>query len=230
MRGAHVRDMRTGEAVEIRADITVSAAGAWAGRIAAMAGLTVTVRGGRGIMIALNHRLVHAVVNRCRMPADADILVPAHTVSVIGTTDSPVEDPDDFSHPAGGGCAGSSHSGAEMVPHMREARMLRVWAGIRPLYSEGPEGASTRDITRDLRVARPPRARGRRRPSDHHRRQAHHLPAHGRGDRRRGLRAPRRRGRLPHGAPSRCPAPRTARPTTSATAWPLARATSTTSR
>jgi glycerol-3-phosphate dehydrogenase len=27
--------------------------------------------------------------------------------------------------------------------------MLRVWAGIRPLYSEGPEGASTRDITRD---------------------------------------------------------------------------------
>jgi len=28
--GAHVRDMRSGEAVEIRADITVSAAGAWA--------------------------------------------------------------------------------------------------------------------------------------------------------------------------------------------------------
>jgi glycerol-3-phosphate dehydrogenase len=148
VRGAHVRDMRTGEAVEIRADITVSAAGAWAGRIAAMAGLTVTVRGGRGIMIALNHRLVQACVNRCRMPADADILVPAHTVSVIGTTDSPVEDPDDFSIPPGE-VGRVIASGAEMVPHMREARMLRVWAGIRPLYSEGPEGASTRDITRD---------------------------------------------------------------------------------
>ena len=146
--GAHVRDVRTGEAAEIRADITVSAAGAWAGRIAAMAGLTVTVRGGRGIMIALNHRLVHAVVNRCRMPADADILVPAHTVSVIGTTDSPVEDPDDFSIPPGE-VGRVIETGAEMVPHMREARMLRVWAGIRPLYSEGPEGASTRDITRD---------------------------------------------------------------------------------
>jgi glycerol-3-phosphate dehydrogenase len=147
VRGAHLRDMRTGEAVEIRAEVTVSATGAWAGRIAAMAGLSVSVRGGRGIMIAMNHRLVHAVVNRCRMPTDADILVPAHTVCVIGTTDSPVEDPDDFSIPPGD-VRKLIDGGAEMVPHMREARALRAWAGIRPLYSEGPTGSSTRQMSR----------------------------------------------------------------------------------
>jgi glycerol-3-phosphate dehydrogenase subunit C len=64
-----------------------------------MAGCDVPVHGGRGVMVALNHRLTHAVVNRCRMPADGDILVPAHTVSVIGTTDVATDDPDDTSIP-----------------------------------------------------------------------------------------------------------------------------------
>ena len=53
-----VRDTRTGAETEVRAQITVSATGAWAGRLAAMAGCTVHVRGGRGVMVALNHRLV----------------------------------------------------------------------------------------------------------------------------------------------------------------------------
>ncbi len=78
--GAHIHDVRTGEKLEIHAQVTVSASGAWADRIAHMAGCEVTIRGGRGIMIAMNHRLVHAVVNRCRPPGDSDILVPIRTV------------------------------------------------------------------------------------------------------------------------------------------------------
>jgi glycerol-3-phosphate dehydrogenase len=147
VRGAHVRDMRTGDEIEIRAEVTVSATGAWAGHLAEMAGCTVSVRGGRGVMIALNHRLVHAVVNRCRMPADADILVPAHTVCVIGTTDSPVEDPDNTAIPPGD-VRRLIDGGAEMIPHLREARVLRAWAGIRPLYSESGSGSSTRQMSR----------------------------------------------------------------------------------
>ena len=46
-------------------------------------------------MIAMNHRLVNTVVNRCQMPTDGDIIVPVRTVSVIGTTDQHTEDPDD---------------------------------------------------------------------------------------------------------------------------------------
>jgi glycerol-3-phosphate dehydrogenase len=84
VRGARLRDGRTGAEAEVRAGITVNATGGWAGQVAAMAGCDVCVHGGRGVMVALNHRLTHAVLNRCRMPADADILVPAHTVCVIG--------------------------------------------------------------------------------------------------------------------------------------------------
>jgi len=145
--GARVHDTRSGEHTEIRAEVTVSATGAWAGHIADMAGCSVTVRGGRGVMIAMNHRLVHAVVNRCRMPGDADILVPAHTVCVIGTTDTAVEDPDDNTIPRED-MRRLIDGGAEMVPLLREARMLRAWAGIRPLYSETATGAENRQISR----------------------------------------------------------------------------------
>ena len=145
--GAHVRDTRTGEQTEVRAQMTVSATGAWAGQLAAMAGCTVHVRGGRGVMVALNHRLAHAVLNRCRIPADSDILVPAHTVSVIGTTDTPVDDPDDHSIPASD-VRKLLDEGSELVPHLREARALRAWAGLRPLYSEHQTGTATRHMSR----------------------------------------------------------------------------------
>jgi glycerol-3-phosphate dehydrogenase len=145
--GARLRDTRTGEETEVRAQVTVSATGAWAGQLAAMARCTVHVRGGRGVMVALNHRLAHAVINRCRLPGDSDILVPAHTVSVIGTTDTPVEDPDDHSIPQA-----DVHKlideGAELVPHIREARALRAWSGLRPLYSEHQTGSGTRQMSR----------------------------------------------------------------------------------
>ena len=49
---------------------------------------------GKGTMVALNHRPVNTVINRCKMPADGDILVPIQTVAVIGTTDERVADPE----------------------------------------------------------------------------------------------------------------------------------------
>src|ERR671926_899110 len=68
--GARVVDELTGEKLRIRSRIVVNAAGAWAGQIAELAGCRVTVLPGKGIMIAMNHRLVNTVVNRCQMPTD----------------------------------------------------------------------------------------------------------------------------------------------------------------
>ena len=94
--GARLRDARTGEETEVQARVTVNAAGAWAGQVAALAGIEgVRILPGRGIMIAMNHRLVNTVINRCQMPTDGDIIVPIRTVCVIGTTDEHTDDPDD---------------------------------------------------------------------------------------------------------------------------------------
>jgi glycerol-3-phosphate dehydrogenase len=149
--GARVRNNRTGDELDIEAAITVSASGAWAGQIAAMAGIEgVHVKPGRGIMIAMNHRLVNTVINRCQMPTDGDILVPIRTVSVIGTTDEATEDPDDHTVLQEEVDA-MLEDGERLVPGFKQARALRVWTGVRPLFEDRKQNGgstATRDVTR----------------------------------------------------------------------------------
>jgi glycerol-3-phosphate dehydrogenase len=147
--GARVRDSRSGDEVDIEARVTVNAAGAWAGQVADMAGIEgVRVLPGRGIMIAMNHRLVNTVINRCQMPTDGDILVPIRTVSVIGTTDQHTDDPDDHTvhqHEVDA----MLDDGDKLVPGFRSARALRVWTGVRPLFEDTKASdTDTRDVTR----------------------------------------------------------------------------------
>jgi glycerol-3-phosphate dehydrogenase len=144
--GAVCKDLSTGEEVEISADLVVNASGAWAGQIAATVGIKVHVIPGKGTMLAMNHRIVNTVINRCKFPSDGDILVPAHTVCVIGTTDIKVTDPDHFAIEPW-----EVHlmleEGDKIVPGFKQMRMLRAWAGVRPLYQE-TEVSDTRDVTR----------------------------------------------------------------------------------
>jgi glycerol-3-phosphate dehydrogenase len=147
--GARVRDVRTGDELDVQARVTVNAAGAWAGQIADLAGIEgVRVLPGRGIMIAMNHRLVNTVVNRCQMPTDGDIIVPMRTVSIIGTTDEHTDDADDHTVLEAEVDA-MLDDGEKLVPGFRRARALRVWTGVRPLFEDAKEGdTDTRDVTR----------------------------------------------------------------------------------
>jgi glycerol-3-phosphate dehydrogenase len=115
-----------------------------------MAGIEdVGVVPGKGIMIAMNHRLVNTVINRCTMPADGDILVPVRTVSIIGTTDIHSADPDEI--PVTQAEVDQMlDDGERLVPGFRDARALRVWAGVRPLFQDARAGevADTRDVSR----------------------------------------------------------------------------------
>jgi glycerol-3-phosphate dehydrogenase len=144
-----VRDERTGDEVDIEARVTVNAGGAWAGRIADLADIEgVRVLPGRGIMIAMNHRLVNTVVNRCQLPTDGDILVPIRTVSVIGTTDAHTDDPDDHTvHQEE--VDAMLDDGEKLVPGFKQARAMRVWTGVRPLFEDAKASdTDTRDVTR----------------------------------------------------------------------------------
>ncbi len=151
--GAVMEDQRTGKEVRVHAGCVVNAAGAWSGQVARLAGCEVGVRPGKGVMVAINHRLARAVLNRCHLPSDGDIIVPVRTVSVIGTTDHPVADPDDTE------CSPEEvhqmiEAGELLVPGFREARALRVWAGSRPLLPKtgGSAGAGDREVSRSHTV------------------------------------------------------------------------------
>ena len=98
-------------------------------------------------MIAMNHRLVHMCVNRCKRPADGDILLPLRTACVIGTTDVFVPDPDE-TEIRQADIDLLLDEGEKLVPGFRQARALHAWAGVRPLFEDTAVVAETRDVTR----------------------------------------------------------------------------------
>jgi len=82
------------------------------------------------------------------MPSDGDIIVPIRTVSVIGTTDVHTEDPDDHTVHQNEVDA-MLEEGECLVPGFKQARALRVWTGVRPLFEDAKASdADSRDITR----------------------------------------------------------------------------------
>lgn len=136
----------------IHAEHVVNAAGAWAGQIAAFADIEVAVRPSKGAMTVLNSRPVDTVINRCRPKGDADIVVPHETTAILGTTDVEVDDPDAYAE-AQWEVDLLIEELSELVPGIRDARTVRSYWGVRPLYEPPETGtADPGDITRDYFV------------------------------------------------------------------------------
>jgi glycerol-3-phosphate dehydrogenase len=146
-------DLRSGEEVLVECGFVINAAGPWSGQVAALAGChDVEVVPGRGIMIAMAHRLVNSVINRCIPPGDGDILVPGHTVCIIGTTDVKATDPDHLEIPPGE-VQQMLDAGEVLVPGFRQARALHAWAGARPLMKDTRVKADdTRHMSRGMSI------------------------------------------------------------------------------
>ena len=156
----------------------------------------VTVVPGKGIMIAMNHRLVSTVVNRCeparrrRHPgADPHRLRHRHH-RLQGR--QPRRPPDPARRGAGdarrgrGARAGlPADAGAPRLGRARARCSRTSGQGRRRHPPHEPRPGADR----------PPRARRRDRLPHHHRRQAHHLPPDGRDGGRRHVRAARRGAR-----------------------------------
>jgi glycerol-3-phosphate dehydrogenase len=151
-----VRDLAGGEDVVIGCEWVVNAAGAWAGQVGALAGVPIEMIPGKGVMVVMASRYVRGVVNACRKPADGDIVVPQHEVAILGTTSVQVSDPDDVTvDPAE--VDRMIDMCAQMVPSLASGRVLRAFAGSRPLYKPpqqaGEDTASdTRAVSRTFTV------------------------------------------------------------------------------
>ncbi|AEN05186.1 FAD-dependent oxidoreductase [Halolamina sp.] len=138
-------DPRTLEATTV-----VNAAGPWAGKVAALAGADLRMRPTRGVMVAVDYPGVEPVLNRCRAPADGDIVVPHGKQVVLGTTSVAVDDPDDFEQ-ADWEVERTVSECSAMVPQLADAAVERTYWGLRPLY-EPEEAAERRGISRGFTV------------------------------------------------------------------------------
>jgi len=146
----HTRDARTGEERWIACRAVISAAGAWAGKVAALAGAELRMSPGKGSMLILNRRMTSAVVNRLAPPGDGDILVPVHTVCILGTTDITIEDPDE-GRVTPEEVDALLADGERLVPGLSRARVLRAYAGSRPLYDAAEfSGSGHHDASREI--------------------------------------------------------------------------------
>ena len=150
IRGVHTRNVRTGREEDFYAPVTVNACGIWGQHIAALAGVNIGMFPSKGALLIFAHRINNMVINRCRKPANADILVPGDTVCVIGTTSTriPFEEcdrvavtPDEVDL--------LISEGAKLSPALSSTRILRAYAGVRPLVS-ADDDPSGRNISRGI--------------------------------------------------------------------------------
>ena len=135
---ATIRDEHSGSLTRITPRFVVSCAGAWSGQIAAMVNVTVTMHPGKGTMLIYNQRMTDTVINRCHKASDGDIMVPVHTVAILGTTEQRVEDPDHYEITRDE-VAALIAEGEKLFPDLGKMRLLRAYAGVRPLYQPPAE-------------------------------------------------------------------------------------------
>lgn len=148
--GVRLRSNLSGETVEVRARITVNAAGIWGSLIADMAGCKVGMFPAKGSLLIFGHRVNNMVINRCRKPANADILVPGDAITVIGTTSDrvPIETVDQL-RVTPEEVEVLLTEGARLAPALATTRIIRAYCGVRPLVASDDD-PSGRNISRGI--------------------------------------------------------------------------------
>ena len=148
--GVEVHDSQNKEKRTYRSRIVINAGGIWGHHIAEMAGANVNMFPAKGALLIFGHRVNNMVINRCRKPADADILVPGDTICLIGTTSSrvPYDEVDDMKvTPEEVDVL--LREGAKLAPELAQTRILRAYAGVRPLVAADND-PSGRSISRGI--------------------------------------------------------------------------------
>lgn len=132
------------------APVTVNAGGIWGQRIAELAGARINMFPAKGALLIFGHRVNNVVLNRCRKPANADILVPGDTICLIGTTSSrvPFDEVDDM-YVTPDEVDILLREGEKLAPSLASTRILRAYAGVRPLVATDDD-PSGRNISRGI--------------------------------------------------------------------------------
>lgn len=133
-----VRLKREGEEAEwtIRPRYVVNATGAWASEVAALAGFELPLACSKGAVLITHTRVADRVINRLRIPADGDIVVPGGTVSLLGTTSLRLPRPE-YVHASFAEVDLLIQEARKMMPSLAEIRYIRSFAGIRSLPLSG---------------------------------------------------------------------------------------------
>ena len=135
---ALLQDMKAGEEIIVEPEEVINACGAWAGEVAALAGVSIDILFSKGSLLVTDRRVTDRIVNRLRSPADGDILVPGGTVSILGTTSMRIDSLEKV-RPTVPEVDLIVEEGAAMLPALETARYIRAYSGVRPLLEQESE-------------------------------------------------------------------------------------------
>lgn len=148
--GVRYYDHKNKETKEVYASIIVNAGGIWGQRISEYADLKIKMFPAKGSLLIFGHRVNQMVLNRCRKPADADILVPGDTICLIGTTSTRVPyDEIDNMYVTPEEVDILIREGEKLAPELSHTRILRAYAGVRPLVATDDDPAG-RNVSRGI--------------------------------------------------------------------------------
>ncbi|MFW9799594.1 MAG: FAD-dependent oxidoreductase [Candidatus Thorarchaeota archaeon] len=136
----------TSEVERVKTKTIVNAGGPWADKIASLAGAKLEIRMNKGAHVILDRRVVNVGIITKAVDGRMIYLFPHENTTLLGTTALDTwEDPDTLV---------ASHDEIEyllqsmewVIPSIREARIIRTMAGVRPLAPiwKIPEGEVTR--------------------------------------------------------------------------------------
>lgn len=151
--GVSGKNLLTGEEFRAESRLVLNATGAWAGSLAATAGATLDVVCDKGTLLAFNQRLFRRVINRLRAPSDGDIFVPHETITILGTTSQRVTSPLE-NQVTDQEAQSLMKLGETLLPGTAGKRVIRAFAGVRPLHrddrelEDGLDAAGGREVSR----------------------------------------------------------------------------------
>ena len=148
--GVELFNHETKEKVKYFGKIVCNAAGIWGHHVAKLAGVNINMFPAKGSLLIFGHRVNKMVLNRCRKPANADILVPGDTICLIGTTSEriPYEEIDNM-YVSKEDVDVLIREGEKLSPSLATTRILRAYAGVRPLVA-ADDDPSGRSISRGI--------------------------------------------------------------------------------
>ncbi|MDA3949804.1 MAG: FAD-dependent oxidoreductase [Spirochaeta sp.] len=147
--GVTVRNRATDEEYHISADLVVSATGAWAGHVAARAGIDLPVTPAPGTMVAVKKRLNNMVISHLHPAGDGDIIVPQRGLSIVGSTQWQTDDPDTVTVPADD-ITYLTGRAAELMPVFADTPFHAAWSASRPLAGSAGTVEDGRKLSRDF--------------------------------------------------------------------------------
>ncbi len=133
--GIDVFNCQTQQQTKIKGDLFINATGAWAGRVAKLAGIEVPIQPGPGVMVAVEQRLTDMVINRMHEAGEGDIIVPQRGLSLLGTSLWLADDPEMVELPRAH-IDRMIENCAQMVPAIRDVPIRAAWSAARPLVRD----------------------------------------------------------------------------------------------